>query len=186
MSSLTQICGVIRIAHFRVSCFKLLYLLETNRYTKHWLHTNGSAQVRTSFQCCGWSGFVYWVPHMRCFPSPVILVIMLRGVEHEVGCTSIYWNLWHELALRSNNEDLGVCFCSVLTCIQKPTYHALSTQKPWPEPLASAFQDLRPGQSHVQAMTLAQPWLWPGLAQPNQGQLWLAHGFGPGWEHHYL
>ena len=49
---------------------------------------------------------------------------------------------------------------AVLTRIQKPTYHALSAQKPWPEPPASAFQDLRLGQSHVQAVTLA----WPGLA----------------------
>ena len=56
-----------------------------------------------------------------------------------------------------------------------------SAQKPWPELPALAFQDLRPGQSHVQAMTLA----WPGLAQPNQAQLGLAHGFGLGREHHY-
>jgi len=34
------------------------------------------------------------------------------------------------------------------------------TQKPWPKPTALAFQDLRPGQSRGQAMTLA----WLGLA----------------------
>ena len=42
-------------------------------------------------------------------------------------------NLRYELwVLGSNSEDPGVRFCSVLTRIQKPTYHALSTQKLWP------------------------------------------------------
>jgi len=45
-------------------------------------------------------------------------------------------------------------------------------QKPWPEPMALAFQDLRPGQSRGQAVTLAR--------------LGLAHGLKPGRAHHYL
>ena len=86
------------------------------------------------------------------------------------------------MALRSNNEDLGVCFCSVLTRIQKPTYHALSAQKPWPEPPASAFQDLRLGQSHVQAVTLARPGpAQSGLASAGP-RLWA----GPGTSLHVL
>ena len=50
--------------------------------------------------------------------------------------------------------------------------HVMGTQKLWPEPLALAFQDLRQGQSHVQAMI---------LAQPNWAQHGLAHGFELGW-----
>ena len=46
---------------------------------------------------------------------------------------------------------------SVFALWSPALYHALSAQKPWPEPPASAFQDLRPGQSHVQAVTLARP-----------------------------
>jgi hypothetical protein len=34
------------------------------------------------------------------------------------------------------------------------------TQKPWPEPVALAFKNLKPGQSRGQAVTLA----WLGLA----------------------
>ncbi|KAG1785043.1 uncharacterized protein HD556DRAFT_1451136 [Suillus plorans] len=44
-------------------------------------------------------------------------------------------------------------------------------QKPWPKPPASAFHNVRPGQSRQQAVTLA----WLGLA----------HGLKPGCAHHY-
>ena len=78
------------------------------------------------------------------------------GQQYTTYGQNLRYELW---VLGLNNKDPGVCFCSVLTRIQKPMYHALSTQKLWPEPLALAFQDLRPGQSHVQAMTLGQPGL---------------------------
>jgi hypothetical protein len=40
-----------------------------------------------------------------------------------------------------------------------PSQPKYITQKLWPEPLALAFQDLRPGQSRGQAVTLARPGL---------------------------
>jgi len=50
--------------------------------------------------------------------------------------------------------------------------------EPWPEPVALAFQNLRLGQSQLQAVSF-------GLAWPNWAWLGLAHSLKPGHAHHY-
>ena len=105
---------------------------------------------------------------------------------------------WPEVALASSNTRprlFGICistnnfnnffFINFYTASQtnsvsrKPQRIYYTTNKknliglkPWPEPVALAFQNTRPGQSHHKAVILA----WLGLA----------HGLRPGHAQHYF